>query len=70
MYKHNHRKPISCEAMAQRLSNTLYYKRFFPYYTFNLIAGLDVHGVGAVFTYDAVGSYERTGFSVQGTGVS
>lgn len=69
MYKHNHRKPIACEAMAQHLANTLYQKRFFPYYTFNLLAGLDAKGVGAVYTYDAVGSYERCGFSAMGSGV-
>lgn len=44
MYQHNHRKPMSCPAMGQLLSNTLYYKRFFPYYTFNLCAGLDDEG--------------------------
>lgn len=45
MYLHNHNRPLSVSAAAQLLSNTLYYKRFFPYYTFNLVAGLDEEGV-------------------------
>ena len=44
MYQFSHGKPMSCVAMAQLLSNTLYYKRFFPYYTFNICAGLDSEG--------------------------
>jgi len=68
MYTHAHGKPMSCVAMAQLLSNTLYNKRFFPYYAFNICAGLDEAGKGAVFTYDAIGSYERTGYSCQGSG--
>jgi 20S proteasome subunit beta 6 len=43
-YVHNHGRPMSITAAAQLLSNTLYYKRFFPFYTFNLVAGLDEKG--------------------------
>lgn len=68
MYMHSHNRPMSVTAAAQLLSNTLYYKRFFPYYTFNMVAGLDEQGVGAVFSYDAIGSYERSGFFCQGSG--
>ncbi|KXZ44113.1 hypothetical protein GPECTOR_73g634 [Gonium pectorale] len=68
MYQHNHGRPMSVSATAQLLSNTLYYKRFFPFYTFNLCAGLDEQGRGAVYNYDAIGSYERSGYFCQGSG--
>mmetsp|Transcript_12221 Transcript_12221/g.21880 ORF Transcript_12221/g.21880 Transcript_12221/m.21880 type:complete len:245 (-) Transcript_12221:256-990(-) len=70
MYQHSFNRPMAVSAAAQLLSNTLYYKRYFPFYTFNLCVGLDEEGRGAVYTYDAIGSYERTGFSCQGTGKS
>ncbi len=70
MYEHQHGREPSTEAVAQMLSVTLYGRRFFPFYTFNLLTGLDEHGKGAVYGYDAIGSYERLDHGSQGTGKS
>ena len=43
-YTHSHKKPMGVSAAAQLVGNTLYYKRFFPYYSFTLVAGLDNDG--------------------------
>jgi 20S proteasome subunit beta 6 len=43
-----------------RLTQTILYgKRFFPYYVYTIIGGLDAEGKGAVYAFDPVGSYER-----------
>lgn len=67
-YEHSHAKEMSSQAAAQLLSVTLYYRRFFPYYAFCLIGGLDENGKGAVYGYDAVGSFKRDEYGAMGSG--
>ena len=68
-YKHNNggRTP-STAALAQMLSTILYGRRFFPYYTFNVIAGLDETGKGVCYSYDAVGCTEPLHYGTTGSG--
>lgn len=67
-YEHNNSKVMSTSAAAQLLSVTLYYRRFFPYYSFCLVAGLDEEGKGACYGYDAIGSYKRDDYGAMGSG--
>ncbi|XP_067012965.1 proteasome subunit beta type-1 [Anabrus simplex] len=67
MYLYEHQKPMPTPAVAQMLSTMLYYKRFFPYYVSNILAGLDADGKGCVFSYDPVGHCERANFRAGGS---
>lgn len=70
MYEHEHHHKMSTTAIAAMLSTMLYYKRFFPYYTYNIVAGLDDQGKGCVFSFDPVGSYEREFYRAGGSASS
>merc|ERR1712173_354844 len=66
-YKDKMGRDMNVHTASQVLSNNLYYKRFFPYYTFNILAGVmdDEEGkeedsvMGCLYSYDAIGSFER-----------
>ena len=58
VYEREHKRQPTLESMAQLLSITLYGRRFMPYYSFNLLCGLTMEGKGAVYGYDAIGSYD------------
>ena len=57
---HQHRKQMPLLSVGQLLSNTLYTRRFFPMYAFNILGGIDKKtGEGYIFGYDSIGSMER-----------
>ena len=68
IYEREHRRQPDTESLAQLLCMTLYGRRFMPYYTFNLLCGLDKEGKGCVYGYDAIGSYDKLTYGVQGSG--
>ena len=70
MYRHEHGHEITCSSLAQMLSTILYSRRFFPFYTYNILIGLDEQGKGCVYSFDPVGSYERETYRAGGTGAS
>merc|ERR1712187_1051155 len=69
-YEHKNGRSPSITAIAQLLSTMLYGKRFFPYYTFNVLAGVDEAGKGACYHYDAIGNFERVPYTTSGSGSS
>jgi len=58
-YRHAHAKDMPLRAIARMIQTMLYAKRFFPYYVYNILGGIEEDGSGAVYSFDPVGSYER-----------
>ncbi|KAJ8487260.1 hypothetical protein ONZ51_g4283 [Trametes cubensis] len=58
-YRHAHAKDMPLRAIARLIQTMLYAQRFFPYYVYNILGGIEEDGTGAVYSFDPVGSYER-----------
>lgn len=58
-YRHAHSKDMPIRAIARLIQTMLYARRFFPYYVYNILGGIEEDGSGAVYSFDPVGSYER-----------
>ncbi|KAL9179433.1 hypothetical protein ACHAXT_008723 [Thalassiosira profunda] len=68
---------LGVQSVANLLQQVLYGRRGFPFYSFCVVAGIDRDGdhigeggcgAGAVYVYDAIGSYERVAVASAGTG--
>eukprot|EP00477_Mikrocytos_mackini_P000773 GAHX01000829.1.p1 GENE.GAHX01000829.1~~GAHX01000829.1.p1 ORF type:complete len:243 (-),score=59.66 GAHX01000829.1:43-714(-) len=70
-YQFDNQQAMGSHEFAQILSNFLYFKRFFPYYTFNILAGFDHSNEtkgGVLYNYDAIGSYQKCAAYCTGSG--
>ncbi|CDO63061.1 proteasome subunit beta type-1, putative [Plasmodium reichenowi] len=64
--EHSHYPDI--HVIARLLCVILYSRRFFPYYAFNILAGVDENNKGVLYNYDSVGSYCEATHSCVGSG--
>ncbi|KAL3795897.1 hypothetical protein HJC23_002168 [Cyclotella cryptica] len=63
---------LGVQSIANLLQQVLYGRRGFPFYSFCVVAGMDNRdsdgSTGAVYVYDAIGSFERVAVGCSGTG--
>lgn len=66
-YLYDHNTTMQPGSIAQLLSTLLYSRRFFPYYVYNVLAGLDDNGEGCLYSYDPVGHCEKVSYTAGGS---
>ena len=64
----DNKKTASVSSGAYFLSSILYSRRFFPFYTFNILSGKELDGQVTGLSFDAVGSFEICHAVSSGTG--
>ncbi|EDO06227.1 Proteasome subunit beta type-1 family protein [Babesia bovis T2Bo] len=70
LYRFKHHREPGISVIAQLLSTILYSRRFFPYYTFNILCGVDENGRGITCGFDAIGNYGFDAYMAKGTSSS
>ena len=50
-YKHAHAKDMPLRAIARLIQTMLYAQRFFPYYVYNILGGIEEDGKSPVFPF-------------------
>ncbi|KAJ3518189.1 hypothetical protein NLJ89_g35 [Agrocybe chaxingu] len=51
-YRHAHAKDMPIRAIARLIQTMLYARRFFPFYVYNILGGIEEDGTGAVYSFD------------------
>ncbi|KAH0576760.1 Proteasome subunit beta type [Spironucleus salmonicida] len=69
-FKYQNGEQITVDELARLMSVNLYYRRFFPWYTFNIVAGLDQNNQAKLYAYDAVGCIGSYQYTAAGSGES
>ena len=67
LYEMTYERTPSSRIIANYLAKVLYQKRFFPYYTFNTIVGVNDEGKAELWSYDAIGSFDQAQYASQGS---
>lgn len=47
-YEHAHNKPMPLKAIARLIQTMLYGRRFFPYYVYNILGGIEEDGQSSI----------------------
>jgi 20S proteasome subunit beta 6 len=69
VYKYENNVDIKVDSLAQVLSMVLYQRKALPYFSFSTLGGIDNDGHGAIYKFDAIGSFERVAAACSGKGM-